>query len=258
MITVVIISVLVSCLLPTLALVREGTRSIGCINHLRQIGLGDMAYAADNRGLLMPNKIEWETYDASKSPTSAGSWNSPWTELMWDYLPKNGNGSKQREVYTCPQARLVKAITQWPSTYGANGSVHPFCSDRVGGNPAPGYGDHSQWSYIRAMQIPRPSEIISFMDSSQGPNAGTTTDLLAYSTSGVSELKLSNQWRADLQADGEHGVNTWYVNANSEMNAYFPRWRHQRNTRGGMVFVDGHAAAVGRTETLIRNFSTAY
>jgi len=254
LVTITIIAVLVSCLLPVLAMMRETARSVGCISQLRQIGLGDLAYAADNRGLLMPNKIEWETYNASLSPTWSGSWNRPWTELMWNYLPKNGNGASQREIYTCPQAKLERMAVQWPSTYGANGSVHPFCSDYLGNQP--GRPNRSLWSYTRAMQIPRPSEVISFMDASVN-SVGTSTDLLLYSdTKNVPEMQES--WRADCQADGASGIWRWYANQNSDTNAYLPRWRHQRNTSGGMVFCDGHAAMVGRSTTLIRNFSTAY
>jgi hypothetical protein len=258
LITVVIISVLVSILLPTLSMVRESARSIGCINNLRQIGAGDMAYAADNRGMVVPVKNEWNIYNASLSNPHSGDYSTDWKELMFEYLAKNGSGAKQREVYTCPQARLVKTITQWPSSYGANMQVHPHNVINKGGDPTPGLlNSNSHWSYIRAAQIPRPTEIISFMDASQG-SQGTSTDFLDYTMPNSSTLSASNKWRADQQADGPFGSNMWFQNANSEKFAYFPRWRHQRNTRGGVVFVDGHAVAIGRTQTLIRNFSTAY
>ena len=41
-------------------------------------------------------------------------------------------------------------------------------------------------------------------------------------------------------------------------NPHLLRWRHQRNTRGGVVLVDGHAAGLNRTESLFRIFNTAY
>jgi prepilin-type N-terminal cleavage/methylation domain-containing protein len=123
-----VIALLTAALLPTLALIRESSRSLGCLNHLRQIGLGSMAYASDHRGMAVPSKIEWEMYSASANPTWTGSWNRQWMEQLWEYLPKNGDAATSREIYTCPQARLERVATQWPSTYGANGSVHPFNS----------------------------------------------------------------------------------------------------------------------------------
>lgn len=256
LITVTIVALLAALMLPVLALVREGSRSAVCLNNLRQIGLGDMAYAADHRGMMTPSKIEFETYDAGQSPDWAGSWNTSWMEQLFPYMAKNSNRADSKEVYTCPQAKLERKAVQWPSTYGANGSVHPFCSDYRGNKP--GRPDHTQWSYIRAMQIPRPSEVIGFMDASVN-SVGTSTETLLYSNyQTVHELRKIEIWRAESPVDGPYGVGTWYNNNNTDRNAYFPRWRHQRNTRGGAVFVDGHAAVLGRQQTLMRNFSTDY
>ncbi len=256
LITVTIVALLAALLLPVLALVRESSRSAVCLNHLRQIGLGDMAYAADHRGMLTPSKIEFETYSASATPTWAGSWNTSWMEQLFPYLAKNSNRADSKEVYTCPQAKLERTAVQWPSTYGANGSVHPFCSDYRGNKP--NRPDRSRWSYTRAMQIPRQSEVIGFMDASVN-SVGTSTETLLYSNyQDVHELRKTEIWRAESPVDGPSGVNTWYLNNNTDNSAYFPRWRHQRNTRGGAVFVDGHAAALGRTQTLMRNFSADY
>ena len=256
LITVTIVALLAALMLPVLALVRESSRSAVCLDNLRQIGLGDMAYAADHRGMMTPSKIEFETYDAGQSPDWAGSWNTSWMEQLFPYLAKNANRADSKEVYTCPQAKLERRAVQWLSTYGANGSVDPFCSDYRGNKP--GRPDRSRWSYTRAMQIPRPSEVIGFMDASVN-SVGTSTETLLYSNyQDVHELRKTEIWRAESPVDGPYGVGTWYNNANSDSNAYFPRWRHQRNTRGGAVFVDGHAAVLGRQQTLMRNFSADY
>lgn len=248
---------------------RDSARSVNCLANLRQFGMGEMAYAQDNRGLLVPSKSDYRVYPPA-TPGGGTLVNSlSWMEQLFNYMPQTDNRKDSKVIYVCPQAKYNGyQAQQWPSTYGANLAVHGMNYDFRGGNPAPGYGDRQIWPKIMVSSVKRPSEIISIMDSSEN-DSGTCTEQLTHTN--ASEI-VSDAWRADKQADGKNGVNAWFVNNNRDMNdgqidgngtynsngaAYFPRWRHQKN-RGGMLFFDGHAASLDRTQTLIRNFSNSY
>src|SRR3954469_24484325 len=49
-----IIAVLMALLMPALSAAREQAKRASCANNLRQIGVAEFAYAADNQGYLTP------------------------------------------------------------------------------------------------------------------------------------------------------------------------------------------------------------
>ncbi len=55
LIVIAIIAILAAMLLPALNKAREKARSITCVNNLKQMGLGTMAYANDNNGFAPPS-----------------------------------------------------------------------------------------------------------------------------------------------------------------------------------------------------------
>lgn len=69
LVVIAIVSILAALLLPVLRSAKAKGRQVGCVNNLRQIGLGWQLYAADNDGWLPGNYPN----QAARKPT-CGSW----------------------------------------------------------------------------------------------------------------------------------------------------------------------------------------
>ena len=250
MVAVTIIATLVSLLVPVIGLVRDSARTAACSSNLRQIGVAGVAYAMDNNGLNFPTNA---TLYAWNTTSSDDDYDLKWSsDFLGEYLLVNaGKGAtgsnKVREVYTCPQARSLLKITQWASSYGCNAGVHPKLSRYAGGDLADPHRQNS-WRRTKQGSVPRPSEVISMMDTCLGNGANTTTGDITFSNG----TEMRDPAKQDLVADS---TIAWW-NRNSDATASGPpRYRHQRNTSSPIVFVDGHVEVWRFKQALVRNWS---
>lgn len=242
LVVIMIIGVLASMLLPAVGLVRSSARLSSCQNSLRQIGMGDEAYAMDNEGFLMPSSTMASAY---------------WTTTMENYLPARTNTPGSKSVFQCPQA-----VADFPTytgmgtgfntvfkgcNYGRNPNLHPVIMTSVPG--------------VAKSQIRRPTEIISAMDA--GVDIANSGSIELQNVNGGIYIVVSKK---DNQSDGPNGVAQWNENDNRDnysissggSSRVCPRWRHGNNKIGVALFADGHAASLARTQTFLLNFSNAY
>ncbi len=120
-----IIALLVSILLPTLGAAREQARTTKCLSNLRQIMIAVNAYAADNRGTILP------------VGTIADGW---WSNILVDYryLPAPqasaadvaaGRPPMTDSVFFCPSA-VAEMLP--PAAFANNSTVPASRVDRTG------------------------------------------------------------------------------------------------------------------------------
>jgi prepilin-type processing-associated H-X9-DG protein/prepilin-type N-terminal cleavage/methylation domain-containing protein len=113
-----IIAVLIALLLPALQRARDAARQVQCASQLRQLGVGFMSYAAQNRGWL-PSWGGWHIYggDGTGDDTPGPGW----TEQLEPHF-----ASPLKSVYHCPAMPAECGNTyflaaHWLDVKGRNG-----------------------------------------------------------------------------------------------------------------------------------------
>lgn len=131
MVSVVIVSVLITVMLPGLAGAREAARKVACGSNLRQLGLATHLYADDNNGFLPP------TVAVATPPASAASTASLLTTLVMRYgadapaaevsarhgwdgwgVLLGSNYLSAREVAYCPSHRSSATLERYLRGFG--------------------------------------------------------------------------------------------------------------------------------------------
>lgn len=250
LVVMAIAGTLIAILVPQVRIIQSAARQAGCLNNVRQIGLGELGYTQDHQGFLMPC-----------STRDSGSF-VYWTMLIECYLPLRTRDPGSKSIFQCPQAR-----SDFPSYTGFSNDVSAFKGSNYAMNP----NIHSiyQFSPVRRSRILRSSEMISVMDSGVDVTTSGSIELQAVNAGVYQSNSLKNQ-----VCDGPGGVSVWAGNNNQDNNqtnsspgtgggSFYssrlcPRWRHGNNLRGVALFVDGHAESRERNQTLMLHFINAY
>ena len=78
LVVIAIIALLIAVLLTALSMARERAQQVACASNLRQIGMGIIAYASDNKGCV---PLQWSHNDQMQStpgPTAIAYWQGGW------------------------------------------------------------------------------------------------------------------------------------------------------------------------------------
>lgn len=151
LVTVAILAVLASLLLPGLQHAAQAARATACASHLRQIGTAATVWANDNDGKIVPVFWPGESGDANAVNT--------WQGYLASYLGYKGAaglegygstnelaGPAQLPAFVCPERKTKYG-------YGYNANYLSYFNSTVSGR------------WVLYSQIPRPSETALLADS---------------------------------------------------------------------------------------------
>jgi type II secretory pathway pseudopilin PulG len=221
LVSISVIALLMSLLVPSLGRARSQARSMTCMSRVWQLGLAFHAYAHDHDDYALPTCINartfwWGQLDPNGVDHTRG--------LMWPYL---AGELRAQGVYECPaQAYGTYGLQGKPfseaddpkwitSTYGYNGY---FLSPSRSGWPGIGY---RPWQKVCSIQ--GPDRVFAFADT-----------LLSWDLTGK-RLNVSNT--AMLDPPCLFNGRTWQKNAS-------PTTCFRHLDRAAVSFVDGHCGTV--------------
>lgn len=224
-----VIGILAALVLPALTRARARADAIACLNNTRQLGLAVLLYVDDHDGSLPYNMVLYGTGQRSNlnwaNNVMTRDLSSDNTNV--DTLTQASLGaylSHNTAVYHCPADQSMSAMqlaAGWNHrirSYSMNGMIgNPGEPSVTGGNAS----NPTYRQFLKLAQIPRPSEIIVFLD--EQPDSIKDGCFLNTDSSGANSL-------LDVLDDGSGGELAWQD---------LPASYHNRNAAFSQA--DGHA-----------------
>lgn len=209
LVVIAIIAILASMLLPALSKAKARGQAAKCLNNLRQMGLGMLMYADDNRGNI--------------PRADAPIW---WQVITPQLGAQKTNDYSKVKVYLCPSYPNKKQLI----CYVVNGWQFSSPNDLVG------FATSAPSALSRVQQ---PAETIYLADNEHGSWRPVITDLV--STSGAPEL--NDVWTpTHLPYLSKSGKLTTTPNNSMDVTTG-RRVAATRHGRGcNLLFFDGHSA----------------
>jgi prepilin-type N-terminal cleavage/methylation domain-containing protein len=221
LVSISVIALLMSLLLPTLGRARSQAKSVTCTSRLRQLGLALHAYANDYDAYAMPTIMDAQTHWWGRlTPDGVDHTRG----MLWPYLASELG---ERGLYECP--------AQAYGTYGLQGKPSNKPDDPNWMTSTYGYNGyflspaHSTWSGIafrpwqKLCSVRQPQQVFAFADT-----------LLSWDLTGK-RLNVSNT--ALLDPPSIFNGKTWQKNAS-------PTTCFRHFGRAAVTFVDGHCEAM--------------
>jgi prepilin-type N-terminal cleavage/methylation domain-containing protein len=217
LVVIAIIAILAAMLLPALAAAKRKAYAAQCVSNLKQLDVGWVMYASENRDFMMPN---------SPSTTAGVSWVGNLTTQDWGPSDANTNSALyqtnlmagymtgQLGVYRCPADNIPSANGQRIRSYSMQGQLSAPVSATYNPNAK---------VYYKVSDIagfPGPSDMIVLLEES-GYDLGSSSRMDGY-------LQVNNAY------GGTAGSYTGQASFPDVPGAYH-RWGC------GMCFADGHS-----------------
>jgi type II secretory pathway pseudopilin PulG len=231
-IVVAVLALLIILVFPALAGTARQDKSAVCMSNLRQIYVGMMTYAADNKDTLhhtggsIPNSGQWTANPASSVILAPDHSAAYWGVAYYTYV------GIPRELFRCPSAKFVDqwrdAGLSYPdefwltSTYGISQYlITPFTPPAVGP--------------LKISSFQNPSTMICIQDSVEQKPEGATDSIGLF----PGQTQILTQWIGVPPPYG--GQSTLYGNYPFEWEYY----RHER--RCNTLWVSGHTSKIPYT-----------
>jgi prepilin-type N-terminal cleavage/methylation domain-containing protein len=179
LVVIAIIAILAAILFPVFAKAREKARQSSCLNNVKQLGVGLMAYAQDYD----------EMYPSYQFLPVVGAGYYFWTDCLYPYI-------RNVQVFTCPS----RSDRGWPG---------PRTPPTVGSSSCYGYNGNN-FGYlpiapINLGDVVNPAQCIVIGESYNGfkyTNTYTWTQFVTWSYDGVQAKSPHNEGENDVYADG--------------------------------------------------------